>query len=243
MKKILVAVSLFSSFVGLFAAPINKSDWDFDYVMSMGVVYDSGSIRFQDNVRSQIFFRESKQAELYDNGFSVSMELPVGFIDGGGSFSAGYLNNESDDGADITKSAVSWGVSFGFDKCSVDIFDNAGAKISKTVDVNPTAGSFGLFFALIKNDDDTFSASIRSEELGFSYVLDGVTLVKTSKGAFSVGVSPSDFDMSKDNVLMTDFSCPPSSSVPEPAAFAAALGIAVAAIACVRRRFRKVKKL
>lgn len=232
MKKI---VSIFAMSVAAAvsnAAPINADDWDFDYIMTQDVEYSGGTILFQGDVKSSVWFDKTKQSKLYDNGFSATLELPAGMTSSGSSFGSSYMNMDGF----TTEAAITWSISFKGDKCDISIFDNNGAKVDNYIDINLPSGatSFDLTYALIKNADSSYTATIASAAMGFDYRLDGITLKKTADGMFHIDLEPDGFEMSKGNAKLTDFSCPPA-TVPEPAEWAAILG-ALALVAAWRKR-------
>ena len=233
MKKIVSILAITAAASLSNAAPINADDWDFDYIMTQDVEYSGGTILFQGDVKSSVWFDKAKQSKLYDNGFSATLELPVGMTSSGSSFGSSYMNMDGF----ATEAAINWSISFGGDKCDVSIFDNNGAKLDKYISINLPAGaaSFDLTYALIKNADNSYTATIASAAMGFDYSLDGITLKKTANGMFHIDLEPDGFEMSKDNAKLTDFSCPPA-AVPEPAEWAAILGALALAVAWRKRR-------
>lgn len=233
MKKIVSILAITAAASLSNAAPINADDWDFDYIMTQDVEYSGGTILFQGDVKSSVWFDKARQSKLYDNGFSATLELPVGMTSSGSSFGSSYMNMDGF----TTEAAINWSISFGGYKCDVSIFDNNGAKLDKYISINLPAGaaSFDLTYALIKNADNSYTATIASAAMGFDYSLDGITLKKTANGMFHIDLEPDGFEMSKDNAKLTDFSCPPA-AVPEPAEWAAILGALALAVAWRKRR-------
>ena len=219
----------------LVAAPINKSDWD---LAGKGAEYSNGEILFKNagDFPSQAVYKSVSASYLLDRGFASTVSIPTAMASTGSRITAAYTNSDS---ASITTTAITWGVSFSDGgSCDFEIFDNNGHSIKDTLNIDVPSGveMFDITFKLENLGGSGFAAVIESAALNFLLKLDSAVLASADSEGFALTMSPSDFDLSKNNAKMTDFSAPPSSSsVPEPATYAVLIGLAAMGFALYRR--------
>lgn len=226
MRKFFAILSCFVA-ANAFAVALDENDWQFSSP-SYGVVFDGGKARFvgDESSHAALYLDTAKVGRL-GGGFSAELELPQLFADGGSSFEA-TLRSKS--GA----TWVSWSVEFAADNVLFSLSSSgSGEPLEQDFPVLfPPSKSFVLSFALEKDADGFFTASIST--LGESIEFGSISIADFKDGEFYIGVIGKNFEMDKDNPMLVDFSY--ASSIPEPATVSVAFGICVLALVVLKRR-------
>lgn len=226
MRKFFAILSFFVV-ANASASALVESDWQFSSP-SYGVVFDGGKARFVgDETSHAALYLDTAKVGRLGGGFSAELEMPQLFADGGSSFEATLRGKNG-------ATWISWSVEFTADNVSFSI-SSSGADEPLEQDfpvLFPPAKNFGLSFALEKDVDGFFTATVST--LGESIELGSISLADFKNGEFFIGVIGKNFEMDNDNPMLVDFSY--ASSIPEPTTLSFAFGICALAFAVLKRR-------